>query len=145
VPPPATALLLQCVRGGTCQGQQPRADPRRYPAVESHPLLASRVPRELADGLDINHPDFIRGGLPIFTDYADFTAEGPDAPTDGREAFGDASSIAAQGNVVYDLSQVVNPAHPLPPGCTVRVRGVAPGASLVALKIFGQSTQPLTS
>src|SRR5262249_61827000 len=45
----------------------------------------------------------------------------------------------------YDLSQVVNPAHPLPPGCTVHVRGVAPGASLVALKVFGQTTQPLTS
>src|SRR5262245_13616360 len=50
VPDRATALLLQCVRGGACQGQQPRADPRRYPAVESHPLLAPRVPRELAFG-----------------------------------------------------------------------------------------------
>jgi hypothetical protein len=128
LPRTATARGSEAIPGG------------REPSTPRFP-----VPRELADGLDINHPDFIRGGLPIFTDYADFTAEGPDAPTDGREAFGDASSIAAQGNVVYDLSQVVNPAHPLPPGCTVRVRGVAPGASLVALKIFGQSTQPLTS
>src|SRR5262249_27834805 len=49
-PHPATALLLQCVRGDTCQRQQARADPRRYPAVESHPLLAPRVSRELAFG-----------------------------------------------------------------------------------------------
>jgi hypothetical protein len=99
----------------------------------------------LADGLDINNPDFMRNGTSIFTDYADFTTEGPDAPTDGAEAFDDASSIAAQGRQVYDLSQVVNPAHPLPPGCNVRVRGVAPGASLVGLKVFGQTTQPFTS
>src|SRR5262249_41884274 len=99
----------------------------------------------LADGLDINNPDFMRNGSSIFTEYADFTTAGPDAPTDGAEAFGDASAIAAQGQVTYDLSQVVNPAHPLPPGCNVRVRGVAPGASVVALKVFGQTTQPLTS
>src|SRR5262249_8075319 len=99
----------------------------------------------LADGLDINNPDFMRNGSSIFTDYADFTTEGPDAATDGAEAFADASAIAAQGNQVYDLSQVVNPAHPLPPGCNVRVRGVAPGASLVGLKVSGQTTQPLTS
>jgi hypothetical protein len=99
----------------------------------------------LADGLDINNPDFTRNGNSIFTDYADFTTEGPDAATNGAEAFGDASAIAAQGNQVYDLSQAVNPAHPLPPGCNVRVRGVAPGASLVALKVFGQTTQPVTS
>ncbi|HEY7174300.1 MAG TPA: S8 family serine peptidase, partial [Micromonosporaceae bacterium] len=32
-----------------------------------------------------------------------------------------------------------NPAHPLPPGCTITVRGVAPGASLVGLKVFGNA------
>src|SRR5262249_50929300 len=94
---------------------------------------------------DISNPDFMRNGSSIFTDYADFTTEGPDAPTNGAEAFGDASAIAAQARLTYDLSQVVNPAHPLPPGCNVRVRGVAPGVSLVALKVFGQTTQPLTS
>src|SRR5262249_24764465 len=93
----------------------------------------------IADGIDINNPDFLRNGRSIFDAYADFSAEGPDAPTSGAEAFGDASAIAAQGQVVYDLSQAVNPAHPLPPGCNVRIRGVAPGASLVALKAFGQN------
>jgi hypothetical protein len=91
----------------------------------------------LADGLDIDNPDFLRAdGSHVFTDYRDFSGEGPHAPTPGGEAFGDASSIAAQGRQVYDLSTFVNPAHPLPPGCTIRVLGMAPGASLVGLKVF---------
>jgi subtilase family protein len=92
-----------------------------------------------ADGVDINNPDFIRAdGSHVFIDYRDFTGDGPNAPSGGAEAFGDASSVAAQGRQVYDLSNFVNPAHPLPPGCTIRVRGVAPGASLVGMKVFGE-------
>ncbi|HXR41944.1 MAG TPA: S8 family serine peptidase [Acidothermaceae bacterium] len=91
----------------------------------------------LADGLDINNPDFIRAdGSHVFIDYQDFSGEGPNAPTPAGEAFGDASSIAAQGRQVYDLSTFVNPAHPLPPGCNIRVLGMAPDASLVGLKVF---------
>jgi hypothetical protein len=91
-----------------------------------------------ADGVDINNPDFIRpDGSHVFVDYRDFTGDGPNAPTGGEEAFGDATDIAAQGRQVYDLSNFVNPAHPLPPGCTITVRGVAPGASLVGMKVFG--------
>ena len=99
----------------------------------------------IADGLDPEHPDFQRDGASIFFDYQDFSTEGPNAPTDGAEAFGDASSIAAQGNQIYDLHDIVGPTHPLPVGCTVRVRGVAPGASLAALKVFGNEAQALTS
>jgi subtilisin family serine protease len=99
----------------------------------------------VADGLDPTHPDFQRDGASIFFDYQDFSTEGPNAPTDGAEAFGDASSIAAQGNVVYDLHDIVGPTHPLPVGCNVRVRGVAPGASLAAMKVFGNDAQTLTS
>ena len=92
-----------------------------------------------ADGVDINNPDFIRpDGSHVFIDYRDFTAGGPDAPTSAIEAFGDASSIAAQGRQVYDLSTFVNPAHPLPPGCNIRIRGMAPGASLIGMKVFGE-------
>jgi hypothetical protein len=92
-----------------------------------------------ADGVDINNPDFIRSdGSHVFIDYRDFTAGGPNAPTSAIEAFGDASSIAAQGRQVYDLSTFVNPAHPLPPGCNIRIRGVAPGASLIGMKVFGE-------
>jgi Subtilase family/Peptidase inhibitor I9 len=92
-----------------------------------------------ADGIDINNPDFIRpNGQHVFVDYRDFTGEGPNAPSPSAEAFGDASSVAAQGTVVHDLSRFVNPAHPLPPGCNIRVRGVAPGASLIGMKVFGE-------
>ncbi len=91
-----------------------------------------------ADGLDINNPDFIRAnGQHVFVDYQDFTGNGPNAPTGGAEAFGDATDIAAQGRQVYDISNFVSPAHPLPPGCNITVRGVAPGASLIGIKVFG--------
>ena len=100
----------------------------------------------IADGLDINNPDFIRAnGQHVFTDYQDFSGDGLAAVTGGAEAFGDASAIAAQGRQVYDLSSFVNPAHPLPPGCNITVRGMAPGASLVGLKVFGNAPTAPTS
>jgi hypothetical protein len=100
----------------------------------------------IADGLDPNNPDFVRAdGSHVIIDYQDFSGEGIDAPTDGGEAFGDASSIAAQGRATYDLSQFVNPAHPLPPGCNIRILGMAPGASLVALKAFAGNGSTTTS
>jgi hypothetical protein len=93
----------------------------------------------IADGIDVDNPDFIRSdGSHVIVDYQDFSGDGPNAPTGGAEAFGDASSIAAQGRVVYDVSQFVNPAHPLPPGCSISVLGVAPGASIVAIKAGGE-------
>jgi len=97
----------------------------------------------IADSMNPNNPDFIRpDGSHVFIDYQDFSGAGPSAPSDGREAFGDASSIAAQGTVVHDLSQFVNQAHPLPTGCNIRVVGVAPGASLVGL-VFGSNSSIL--
>lgn len=94
----------------------------------------------IADGLDVNQPDFIRAdGSHVIVDYQDFSGDGTNSSTAGGEAFGDASSIAAQGRNSYDLSQFVNPAHPLPAGCTIRVEGVAPGASMVALKVFSNA------
>ncbi len=100
----------------------------------------------IADGVDINNPDFIRAdGSHVFVDYQDFSGDGLDAATGGEEAFGDASSIAAQGREVYDLSNYVNAAHPLPPGCDITIRGVAPGSSLVGLKVFGNAPTAPTS
>jgi hypothetical protein len=100
----------------------------------------------IADGLDINNPDFIRADSShVFVDYQDFSGEGPNAPVGAAEAFGDASSIAAQGRQTYDLANFVNAAHPLPPGCTIRIQGVAPGASLIGLKVFGNSNTAPTS
>ncbi|MHB1835599.1 MAG: S8 family serine peptidase [Solirubrobacteraceae bacterium] len=99
-----------------------------------------------ADGIDVNNPDLIRpNGTHVIIDYKDFSGEGPSAPSNSLEAFGDASSIAAQGNTVYDLSKFVNPAHPLPPGCNITVRGMAPGASLIAIKVFGATDSAYNS
>jgi Subtilase family/Peptidase inhibitor I9 len=100
----------------------------------------------IADGLDPNNPDFIRAdGTHVFTDYEDFSGTDPSLGGAGGEAFGDASSIASQGRQVYDLSKFVNAAHPLPPGCNITVRGMAPGASLVGLNVFGSSNFAINS
>ena len=103
----------------------------------------------LADGLQIANADFKRNaafasakspaGSPVIATYRDFSGDGTAARTPGGEAFLDASSIAAQGNEVYDLSQDVSPAHPLPSGCDVRIVGSAPGATVDALKIFSDA------
>jgi subtilisin family serine protease len=94
----------------------------------------------IADGIDPNNPDLIRAnGQHVIVDYRDFSGFGPTAPTDGREAFLDAGTIASQGNQTYDLSGFVNPAHPLPPGCTIKIDGIAPGASLAVLNVAGSN------
>ena len=92
----------------------------------------------IADGIDPNNADLIRAnGQHVIFDYEDFSGFGTSSPTDGREAFLDAGSIAAQGNLTYDLSNFVNPAHPLPPGCNIKIEGIAPGASLAVLNVAG--------
>jgi len=90
----------------------------------------------IADGLNTDDPDFIRAnGQHVFVDYKDFSGEGTGVPTGGEEAFGDASSIAAQGREVYNVAGY-GP-HAVTGTCDIRVEGVAPGASLVGLDIFG--------
>ena len=91
----------------------------------------------IADGIDINNPDFIRAnGKHVFTDYQDFSGTGTNAPTDGGEAFLDASSIAAQGRHVYNIASY---GLGLSTPCDIRILGVAPGASLVGLNVFGSA------
>ena len=99
-----------------------------------------------ADGLDPNNPDLIRpNGQHVIADYQDFSGDGLNAPTGAAEAFGDVSSVAAQGTQTYDISQFMNPAHPLPAGCNIKIRGIAPGATLDVMKVFGNSNSAFNS
>lgn len=94
----------------------------------------------IADGTDINQPDLIRAdGSHVVVDYQDFSGDGTTSATSGAEAMGDVGSIAAQGRATYDLADFVNPAHPLPAGCNIHIEGMAPGASVVALKVFSNN------
>ncbi len=110
----------------------------------------------IADGLDPANPDFQRNaayassgspkGSPVVK-QVDFSGDAATVPTPGGEMFLDASSIAAQGNSAYDLSQFVSPADPkpLPAGCDIKVVGDAPGASVLALKVFSENNDTTTS
>jgi Subtilase family len=150
---------------GTTSGAQPIGEPSSNavcPTDPSKPLLepealedthaASDAPADptaqqltdgsgvkvayLADAINPDNADLIRAdGSHVIVDYKAFSADGPTPDEGGAEAYGDASSIAAQGLVSHDLSTFVNPAYPLPAGCNIRILGMAPGASIVALKI----------
>jgi hypothetical protein len=97
----------------------------------------------IADGVDPNNPDFIRAnGKHVFIDNEDFSGTGTSAPTDGGEAFLDASSIAAQGRHVYNV-QGYGVGLSVP--CRIRILGVAPGASLVGLNVFGSANVAFNS
>ncbi len=105
----------------------------------------------LADSLDPNVRGFVRpDGTPVFFDYQDFTGSPAGTPTIAGEAFGDASSIAAQDMpngvpLLFDISQFVNPAHPLPSPCNIRIRGMAPGASLAGMQFLDTAGVGLVS
>ena len=99
----------------------------------------------VADGFDPTVAGLVRpDGTNVVVDYQDFSGDAAGTPTTGAEMFGDASSIAAQDmphgtELDYDISKFVNAAHPLPSPCNIRVRGVAPGASLVGVKVFSNA------
>jgi hypothetical protein len=147
----ANANAARTPPAGTCpaKGAPPLLEPQALQAINADSTTPNaQTARSLgidgsgvtvafiADGLDINNTDFIRAdGSHVFVDYKDFSGEGTAVPTGGGEAFLDASSIAAQGRNIYNISHYS--ALPLNRPCDIRVEGVAPGASLVGLDIFG--------
>ncbi len=94
----------------------------------------------IAEGMDPNIPGFIRpDGSKVFVDYQNFSGDPAGTVTGGGEIFGDASSVAAQDMpngvpLEYDISQFAFASLPSP--CNIRIRGMAPGASLVGIDIF---------
>jgi Subtilase family len=99
----------------------------------------------IADGVDIHNVNFIKAdGKSVFSVYKDFSGSGTSAPTGGGgEAFLDANSIAGQGRHVYSVQDFS--AHPLTEACNVRIEGVAPGVSLVGLRVSGVTDATTTS
>ncbi|MCF1510921.1 hypothetical protein [Streptomyces glomeratus] len=98
----------------------------------------------IADGVDTGGQDFVRAdGSHVFSDYVDYSGEGPTARTGGGQAFTIASTVAAQGLHTYDVRGFGTPSSPGP--CTIRILGAAPGARLVGVKAFGLTARTTTA
>jgi hypothetical protein len=82
------------------------------------------------DGMNelAGNPNFTRpNGTHVVIDAPNYKANMGNA-----ETYEDASSIAAQGTVIYQYSKALPYSH-VPPGCKFYIKGDAPGASLVDL------------
>jgi hypothetical protein len=167
-PSVSNALLQPVVAGtghrgaplaGPCgTASDPESDPEALTNIDGAPTDtdgydgAGVTVAILGDALLPSNPDLHRNpayasagsaaGTRVVTDFEDFSGDGPTIDDFGGEAFGDASSIAAQGNEVYNLSsfaRAIGDPGSLPKRCDIRITGDAPGSSLIALKLFGFS------
>lgn len=108
----------------------------------------------LADGYDPANPDLARNAAFATASSpagarvgvsVNFGGDPARSATGGAEAMGDAASIAAQANQVYELNRYVGRAHPLRAHCDIRIQGDAPGASLLGLNVFGERNSATAS
>jgi hypothetical protein len=102
----------------------------------------------IAGGIESNNPDFVRNpayasaGSPVGSSIltpVNLTGDAAGTPSGevAGESFLDASSIAAQGNQVYDISQFVNQDHPTPQSpCDIKIVGASPGANIMGIDVF---------
>jgi hypothetical protein len=91
------------------------------------------------DGMNslAGNPDLIRpDGSHVVID-----SPTPSADDSNDEAYGDATSVAGQGDVVYDYSKEL-PYSGLPTGCTFVMKGDAPGATLIDASLVDTPTNP---
>jgi Subtilase family len=108
----------------------------------------------VADGLSTSNVDFRRNaafssaGSPAgahAVSEENFSGDASTVPTPGEEAFLDASSIAAQGNATYNLNNYLYSGFRHGKFCGIKIQGDAPGANVVALKVFSEYDQTTNS
>jgi hypothetical protein len=115
-------------------GNPSAADMANSIATGKGVIIANDGMNELA-----GNPNFTRAnGTHVIIDAPNYKANDGNA-----ESYGDASSMAAQGTVIYQYAKAL-PYSPVPPGCTFYIKGDAPGASLVDLTEIDTPILPLS-
>ncbi len=116
----------------------------RFTGAQRNPDQADRIANGAGvlvaiDGMNelAGNPDLIRKD----GSHVVLNSPTPNADASNDEAYGDATSVAGQGDVVYDYSKEL-PFSGLPSGCTFVMEGDAPGASLIDATLVDTPTDP---